>query len=64
EAFVAEGSGVNRRQVMYNDFIIVGPSKDPAQTRGLPAFEALKKIAASGVPFASRADKSGTHMAT
>lgn len=63
EAFIAEGSGVNRRQVMYNDFIIVGPAKDPARIKGLAAAEALRKIAATGAPFASRADKSGTHMA-
>lgn len=63
EKFVAEGSGVNKRQVMYNDFIIVGASSDPAMIQGLSVKEALKKIALSGAPFASRADKSGTHMA-
>ncbi len=61
--FVAEGSGVNRRQVMYNDFIIVGPASDPAKVKGLSVTAALKKIAEDGAPFASRADKSGTHMA-
>ena len=61
--FVAEGSGVNRRQVMYNDFIIVGPASDPAKVKGLSVTEALKKISQDGAPFASRADKSGTHMA-
>ena len=61
--FVAEGSGVNRRQVMYNDFIIVGPASDPAKVKGLSVTAALKKIAKDGAPFASRADKSGTHMA-
>ena len=63
EKFVAEGSGVNKRQVMYNDFVIVGASSDPAMIQGLSVKEALKKIALSGAPFASRADKSGTHMA-
>lgn len=61
--FVAEGAGVNRRQVMYNDFIIVGSASDPAKVKGLSVTEALKKIAKDGAPFASRADKSGTHMA-
>lgn len=63
ERFVAEGAGVNRRQIMYNDFIIVGPAEDPAGVRGLSASEALKKIGSAGAAFASRADKSGTHMA-
>ncbi len=63
EKFVTEGSGVNRRQVMFNDFIIAGPASDPAKVKGLSVTEALKKIALSGAPFASRADKSGTHMA-
>lgn len=61
--FVAEGWGVNRRQVMYNDFIIVGPASDPAKVAGMGAAEAMKKIAAAAAPFASRADKSGTHVA-
>jgi tungstate transport system substrate-binding protein len=61
--FVADGWGVNRRQVMYNDFIIVGPASDPAKVAGMGAAPAMKKIAAAGAPFASRADKSGTHVA-
>lgn len=61
--FVDEGSGVNRRQVMFNDFIIAGPASDPAKVKGFSVAEALKKIALAGAPFASRADKSGTHMA-
>ncbi len=61
--FVDGGWGVNRRQVMFNDFIIVGPASDPAKVKGLSVTEALKKIAIAGAPFASRADKSGTHMA-
>lgn len=61
--FVADGWGVNRRQVMFNDFIIVGPSSDPAGVKGLPAADAMKKISLTGAPFASRADKSGTNVA-
>lgn len=62
KAFVAQGFGVNRRLVMHNDFIILGPAKDPAKVRGAKsAAEALKKIAASGALFLSRGDNSGTH---
>jgi tungstate transport system substrate-binding protein len=62
--FVADGWGVKRYPVMYNDFIIVGPPSDPAKIAGLKdAPEALKRIAASQSPFASRADDSGTHKA-
>ncbi len=62
--FVAEGYGVGRREVMYNDFVIVGPSSDPAKVKGSrDVVEALKKIAAAKAPFASRGDKSGTHAA-
>ena len=64
EKFVADGWGVKRYPVMYNDFIIVGPAADPAKIAGLKqAPEALKKIAEAKVPFASRADDSGTHKA-
>jgi tungstate transport system substrate-binding protein len=64
EKFVAEGFGVKRFDVMYNDFIIVGPKSDPAGVRGMTdAPAALAKIAAAGAPFASRADDSGTHKA-
>jgi tungstate transport system substrate-binding protein len=63
EKFLAEGFGVKRYEVMYNDFIIVGPRSDPARTKGSDVTEALKKIAATQSPFASRADKSGTHAA-
>ncbi|HEX7118801.1 MAG TPA: substrate-binding domain-containing protein [Longimicrobiales bacterium] len=60
--FVAEGYGLERREVMYNDFVIVGPSSDPAGVRGLAdAAEALRRIAAAGAPFVSRGDDSGTH---
>jgi tungstate transport system substrate-binding protein len=63
EMFVAEGHGVKRFVVMYNDFIIVGPKSDPAKARGNDAVAALKRIAAANAPFASRGDKSGTHFA-
>jgi len=61
--FVEEGFGVDRREVMYNDFVIVGPKADPAKTAGKDAIGALKKIEATKQPFASRGDKSGTHAA-
>jgi len=64
ERFVAEGYGVRRRAVMYNDFIIVGPASDPAGLAGmLDAAAALRKIAAARAPFISRGDRSGTHAA-
>jgi tungstate transport system substrate-binding protein len=64
EKFVADGWGVKRYPVMYNDFIIVGPQADPAKIAGLKqAPAALKKIAEAKAPFASRADDSGTHKA-
>ncbi len=60
--FVAEGFGVNRRLIMHNDFIIVGPPDDPAKIKGLKAAsEAVKKIASANALFLSRSDKSGTH---
>ena len=62
--FVEEGYGVNYKQVMYNDFVIIGPKSDPAKvTGGKDVLQALKKIEASKAPFVSRADKSGTHAA-
>ncbi len=62
DAFVAEGYGVARHDVMYNDFIIVGPASDPASIAGIAdAGEALTAIAVAEVPFASRGDDSGTH---
>jgi tungstate transport system substrate-binding protein len=64
EKFVADGFGVKRFDVMYNDFIIVGPSSDPAGIKGLTETPtALAKIAAASAPFASRGDDSGTHKA-
>jgi len=62
DAFVAEGHGTERRDVMYNDFVIVGPADDPAGVVGMSsAAEALAAIAAADAPFASRGDDSGTH---
>lgn len=59
---VEEGFFVNRHDVMYNDFVIIGPPDDPAKIKGLKsATETFKKIAASNSPFVSRGDKSGTH---
>ena len=63
EKFVAEGFGVRRAPVMYNDFVIVGPKADPAGARGRNVVLALGRIAASGQPFVSRGDRSGTHGA-
>ena len=60
--FVAQGWGVDRRAVMYNDFVLLGPTADPAAIEGASsAAEAMKKIAAAGAPFVSRGDNSGTH---
>jgi tungstate transport system substrate-binding protein len=64
EAFVAAGDGVERFDVMYNDFVIVGPSPDPAGIASAKsAVESLKKVAETSAKFASRGDDSGTHKA-
>jgi tungstate transport system substrate-binding protein len=64
EQFVAEGFGVKRYPVMYNDFILVGPQRDPAGIKGSKDIvSALKTLKDKGVPFISRGDKSGTHQA-
>lgn len=64
EKFVADGYGVKRFDVMYNDFVVVGPPADPAGIAGSSDItDALKKIAAAKAPFASRGDDSGTHKA-
>ncbi|KQW38094.1 tungsten ABC transporter substrate-binding protein [Rhizobacter sp. Root404] len=63
EKFVAEGFGLPRRGVMYNDFVLVGPAADPAGVKGQDIVAALGKLAASRAAFVSRADKSGTHAA-
>jgi tungstate transport system substrate-binding protein len=63
EKFVAEGFGIKRSPVMYNDFVIVGPKADPAGVKGNDVSAAFAKLAASNAMFVSRADKSGTHAA-
>jgi tungstate transport system substrate-binding protein len=63
KSFVGEAYGVEPKQVMYNDFVLIGPSSDPAQVKGRGVSNAFGAIAGKGAPFASRADKSGTHMA-
>ncbi len=64
EKFIAEGEGVKRFPVMYNDFVLIGPKSDPAKVAGgHDIVAALQKIQAAQAPFVSRGDKSGTHMA-
>jgi tungstate transport system substrate-binding protein len=63
EKFIAEGWGLPRRDVMYNDFVIVGPKSDPAGVAGNEVIEAMKKLAASKSEFISRGDRSGTNAA-
>ena len=63
EKFLAEGFGVRRLPVMYNDFVLVGPAGDPAGVRGRDVVAALRKVAAGNAPFISRGDKSGTDAA-
>lgn len=64
DRFVAEGEGVKRHAVMYNDFVIVGPRSDPAHVKGgKDVLAAFRAIAAAKAAFVSRADKSGTHAA-
>ncbi|HEX2510649.1 MAG TPA: extracellular solute-binding protein, partial [Microvirga sp.] len=63
ERFVAEGFAAKRQDVMYNDFLVIGPKSDPAQAAGLDVLQGLRKIAAAKAPFISRGDKSGTHAA-
>lgn len=64
EKFVADGDGVSRHDVMYNDFVIVGPPADPAGVKGMEdATDALTRIAETQAPFASRGDDSGTNKA-
>jgi tungstate transport system substrate-binding protein len=61
EELMADGKGGERRTVMHNDFVVVGPAADPAEVRGATAAEALARIAEAGAPFLSRGDESGTH---
>ena len=64
ERFLREGFGVERRHVMFNDFVIAGPAADPAHVAGLrDTNEALRRIAEANAPFISRGDRSGTHAA-
>jgi tungstate transport system substrate-binding protein len=64
ETFVAEGFGVNRREVMYNDFVLIGPKDDPAAIAGgKDVLEGFRRIAAAKATFVSRGDRSGTHAA-
>jgi tungstate transport system substrate-binding protein len=60
--YVEDGKMLNRRLVMYNDFVVIGPAEDPAGIKGQRAAEALRRIAAAGARFVSRGDKSGTHL--
>jgi tungstate transport system substrate-binding protein len=63
DKFVESGFGVNRRDVMYNDFIFIGPAKDPAGIKSAKtAVEVMQKIAKANIPFISRGDESGTHV--
>jgi tungstate transport system substrate-binding protein len=64
ERFLAEGEGVKRYPVMYNDFVLIGPKSDPAKIGGgKDILAAFKKLEAAHAPFVSRGDRSGTHMA-
>src|SRR5688572_29779028 len=64
EKFVAEGYGVRRQEVMYNDFVLIGPKSDPANVAGgKDAVQALRKIVERKAAFVSRGDRSGTHFA-
>jgi tungstate transport system substrate-binding protein len=63
EKFLAEGFGVKRYPVMYNDFVLIGPKSDPAGVAGRDIVAALQTIKAKDAPFISRGDRSGTHIA-
>ena len=63
EKFVADGFSAKRQEVMYNDFVLIGPKADPAGTKGSDIVAALKKLATANAAFVSRGDKSGTHAA-
>ena len=63
EKFLAEGFAKARHDVMYNDFVLIGPKDDPAGVKGLDVLEAFRKLAAAKAPFVSRGDRSGTHNA-
>ena len=63
ETFVAEGFATKRQEVMYNDFVLVGPKADPAKAQGRDILDGLRKVAAAQATFVSRGDRSGTHAA-
>jgi tungstate transport system substrate-binding protein len=63
EKFVADGFGIKRYPVMYNDFVLIGPASDPAKVAGKEILTAFKNLAIANAPFISRGDKSGTHAA-
>jgi len=63
EKFVADGFGIKRLPVMYNDFVLIGPTNDPAKVAGKEIMNALKNLSAANASFISRGDKSGTHAA-
>ena len=63
ENLVADGFGLARRAVMFNDFVVIGPRSDPTNMKGKDIVNALNKLGASSAPFVSRGDKSGTHAA-
>ena len=63
EKFLAEGQGVKRYPVMYNDFILIGPKSDPAGIKGKDVIKAFRTIKEKQAPFVSRGDRSGTHIA-
>jgi len=62
ERFVADGYGIERRALMHNEFVLVGPADDPAAVRGRGVVGAFQRIADAGAPFVSRGDRSGTHV--
>jgi len=61
KAYVKKGYGQNRQEIMYNDFVIIGPPSDPAQVKGLSVKATLKQISGKNAPFVSRGDDSGTN---
>lgn len=63
DKFVADGFAAKRHEVMYNDFVVVGPAGDPAKVSGRDLLEGFRRIAAAKSPFVSRGDRSGTHAA-
>ena len=62
KAFVEKGFGTDRHEIMYNDFVVIGPERDPAQIKGKPIKEALQRVKSLRATFVSRGDNSGTHQ--